>query len=371
MHMSFDFATKIKSLRKDRDLTQEEFAERLGMSSQAVSKWETGTAMPDISMFPILANFFGVTTDELLGVDITRREERIRAIIAEGDRLYREWKYAELVEHYRNAVMQYPGEDELWFRLAWSLNRAQGTGHSSEKDTAESLRIYKNILERSRDMQLVNKVNAQLVRLYHGMGKDDEALEWASKLPSLTQSRQLLITHLGLYKGAEQVEWNRAIMESYVVYLVELMRTHADVDYQNPDTPLSLRERIGVLDTVIGLLDLLYGESKFGWHYEAYECHRIAAALYLAEGKEEAALDRLEKALREAEGFGSYEDDARYPDSCLLFKGYEVTPRGHWGCSALADMRSRMQQDRYAPLREHPRFIAILDALEAHTGENA
>ena len=72
--MTFDFASKMKTLRKSHDLTQEEFAERLGMSSQAVSKWETGTAMPDISMFPILAYFFNVTTDELLGVDLSRRQ---------------------------------------------------------------------------------------------------------------------------------------------------------------------------------------------------------------------------------------------------------------------------------------------------------
>ena len=42
--MTFDFASKIKSLRKSFDLTQEEFAERLGMSSQAISKWETGVS---------------------------------------------------------------------------------------------------------------------------------------------------------------------------------------------------------------------------------------------------------------------------------------------------------------------------------------
>ncbi len=368
--MSFDFASKIKSLRKSLDLTQEEFAERLGMSSQAVSKWETGTAMPDISMFPILANFFGVTTDELLGVDISRREERIREIISEGNRLYRQWKQAELVEHYRGAVLQYPGEDELWFQLAWSLNQTQGVTRSREEDIAESIRIFKSILDRTKDAKLINKAYAQLVQLYHSLGEDNAALEWAEKLPSLTQSRQLVITHLGLYKGAEQVEWNQAIMESYVFYLVELMHAHTDVDYQNPDTPLSLGERISVLDQIISLLDLLYGQHKFGWHYEVYECHRMAAALHLFAGDEDAALDRLEKALVEAEKFGAYEDSDRYPDVCLLFKGYEVTAHSHWARSALADMWQYMQQDRYTPLRENPRFMAILDTLKAHTGEN-
>lgn len=368
--MSFDFATKIKSLRKSLDLTQEEFAERLGMSSQAVSKWETGTAMPDISMFPILANFFGVTTDELLGVDISRREERIREIISEGNRLYRQWKQAELVEHYRGAVLQYPGEDELWFQLAWSLNQAQGVTRSREEDIAESIRIFKSILDRTKDVKLINKAYAQLVHLYHSLGEDNAALEWAEKLPSLTQCRQLVITHLGLHKGAEQVEWNQAIMESYVFYLLELMHAHADVGYQNPDTPLSLEDRIGVLDQIIGLLDLLYGQHKFGWHYEVYECHRMAAALHLLAGDENAALDRLEKAISAAEKFERYEDSNRYPDDCLLFKGYEVTPHNHWSRSALADMQRYLEQERYISLRQNPRFIAILESLKAHTDEN-
>ena len=154
-HMTFDFASKIKSLRKSFDLTQEEFAERLGMSSQAISKWETGTAMPDISMFPILANFFGVTTDELLGVDISHRQERVDALIEQGN-LLRNSERATLVEHYRNAVAEFPGEDELWFQLAWSLNWAKGITRTREEDLTESIRIYMNMHMHGLYMALEN-----------------------------------------------------------------------------------------------------------------------------------------------------------------------------------------------------------------------
>lgn len=55
---------KIKSLRKAKKLTQEQLAEYLNISSQAVSKWETGASSPDIDMLPRLAVFFQTSVDE-------------------------------------------------------------------------------------------------------------------------------------------------------------------------------------------------------------------------------------------------------------------------------------------------------------------
>ena len=58
---------KIVSLRKQNNMTQMELADKLGISFQAVSNWERGNSMPDISKLPELAEIFGVTLDELLG----------------------------------------------------------------------------------------------------------------------------------------------------------------------------------------------------------------------------------------------------------------------------------------------------------------
>ena len=58
---------KISVLRKEANMTQMELADRMGISFQAVSNWERGNSMPDISKLPELAEIFGVTVDELLG----------------------------------------------------------------------------------------------------------------------------------------------------------------------------------------------------------------------------------------------------------------------------------------------------------------
>ncbi len=68
------FSDLLYELRKEKNLTQTELAEKLGITNKAVSKWETGEAMPDTAQLLPLAEILGVSVDELL------RGERIRAI---------------------------------------------------------------------------------------------------------------------------------------------------------------------------------------------------------------------------------------------------------------------------------------------------
>ena len=61
-----DFSEKLLTLRKARDLTQEELAEKLNVSRQSVSKWESGQAVPELDKIVALSTVFDVTTDYLL-----------------------------------------------------------------------------------------------------------------------------------------------------------------------------------------------------------------------------------------------------------------------------------------------------------------
>lgn len=65
--MNIMVGKKIYELRKNKDMTQEKLASEMGVSIAAVSKWETGNSIPDILMLCSIADFFNVSTDELLG----------------------------------------------------------------------------------------------------------------------------------------------------------------------------------------------------------------------------------------------------------------------------------------------------------------
>lgn len=73
--MELNFGENIKRLRKKRDLTQEALADALGISAQSVSKWECAYGYPDITQLPAIANFFGVTIDELMSNDTAGKEK--------------------------------------------------------------------------------------------------------------------------------------------------------------------------------------------------------------------------------------------------------------------------------------------------------
>ena len=80
--MENKLAENIRTFRKQRALTQEQLAEKIGVSRQSVSKWETDSAIPDIEKLKLLAEIFEVSITELLGMeceeDTKRKDEKER-----------------------------------------------------------------------------------------------------------------------------------------------------------------------------------------------------------------------------------------------------------------------------------------------------
>lgn len=58
---------ELKRLRKERGLTQVELAEKLNLSQSTIASWENGKRRPDLDLLPIIADFFGVSVDEIYG----------------------------------------------------------------------------------------------------------------------------------------------------------------------------------------------------------------------------------------------------------------------------------------------------------------
>ncbi|MBQ8288156.1 MAG: helix-turn-helix transcriptional regulator [Clostridia bacterium] len=67
--MILPIGSTIRELRREREITQGELAKVLGVTTQAVSQWERGNAYPDLELLPVIAAYFGVSVDRLLGMD--------------------------------------------------------------------------------------------------------------------------------------------------------------------------------------------------------------------------------------------------------------------------------------------------------------
>ena len=79
-----DIGNKIRKLRKQRGITQEQLAESIGVSFQAVSKWENNIALPDITLAPVLAGYFSVSMDELFDFNLKDGRKSISSYIGTG-----------------------------------------------------------------------------------------------------------------------------------------------------------------------------------------------------------------------------------------------------------------------------------------------
>ena len=75
--MKLNIGDNIRRLRRAADMTQEQLADKLGVSYQSVSRWENGTTYPDMEFLPALSGIFGVTVDELIGMAESKKKEQI------------------------------------------------------------------------------------------------------------------------------------------------------------------------------------------------------------------------------------------------------------------------------------------------------
>ena len=95
--MDINLGNVIKRLRTEQGVTQDALAEYLGISYQAVSKWETGTTLPDITLLPKLAVFFGVRIDELFSVNHEDELERIDGMLQRESMTDQNYAYAKRI----------------------------------------------------------------------------------------------------------------------------------------------------------------------------------------------------------------------------------------------------------------------------------
>ena len=170
---------KIRSLRKEMHVTQEELAEYMHISSQAISKWETGSSCPDIDYLPKLAIFFGISLDNLLDFSQSQVDAAVEALVAECGRMGNDPAAAEAF--LGKALEKYPNNDLL---LTCILENMQEQ-NADKSRSAEIIQIGERILSCSRDEELKINVLRILAETYHSMGEQAMAEFYLSKIPGL------------------------------------------------------------------------------------------------------------------------------------------------------------------------------------------
>ena len=169
----------IRILRKEKKVTQEDLAEYLHISSQAVSKWETGASSPDIDMLPKLAIFFGTSLDHLLDFDQSRIDAAIESILIESGKGGRDPAGSEA--YLRKALEKYPNNDLLLTCILELMQEQNADGSRSR----EIIETGERVLACTKDDEMKIDVLRILAETYHSTGEQAMAEYYLEKIPGL------------------------------------------------------------------------------------------------------------------------------------------------------------------------------------------
>lgn len=126
----------IRQYRKEKDMTQEELANRLGVTAPAVNKWENGGSMPDIMLLAPIARLLGISLDTLLSFREELTQEEIQDFIYTLNTMLRERSFKEAFAYAKEKITQYPNCEPLILEAAVLLN-AERLKTEDETDSVE------------------------------------------------------------------------------------------------------------------------------------------------------------------------------------------------------------------------------------------
>jgi len=241
--MDKNMGGRIRDLRRAAGLTQERLAELVGVSFQAVSKWENGVTLPDITLVTPLARVFGVSTDALLGFSLSDMRAEIDAIVARADALI-ETDPAEGMRILSEGLAKYPDNEVLLCKMLYM-----------QSDPDEIVRIAASLISRTENPAIRYDALRFLGHAYKRLGDEASAVAAIEQIPEIYFTKLSELAHIASgqakYAAAEKQKW-----ASFEV-LLQMMAQLADYYESTNDIPAAITE----LEQVLALLDALDGEE--------------------------------------------------------------------------------------------------------------
>ncbi len=377
--MTESIGKTIRRLRKERGLTQEELAQRLNVTSQAVSKWESESGMPDISQIVPLASVFGVSTDVLFGLDNTTEMSEAWAIVqsARAKEVYGQREtYLAAYDELRKGLKKYPANlilmnycMNLGTSLALPDNGWIYDPERGEQITRETVRIAERVAERSENMTEILTAQQNLVFLYLAQGQFGQAAAEARKFPARNgfTAYSFLADVYGATGQRDNAITCLCTDLCLTLQILEDDTARLGKAYcQNGQ----YTEAITVYETFFAILKAIFGDDcPPPYHdFDSGDLYLLLAAAHLESGDKEKAMDSLENAVTywvRLLGEGKSRSDRITWKSLLktpLLKNTEEI-----ACVQVSILREKLSRKLQSPdlaaLREHPRYQKLVELV--------
>ncbi|MBQ8551864.1 MAG: helix-turn-helix transcriptional regulator [Clostridia bacterium] len=326
--MKVKIGERIRDLRCERACTQEQLAKAIGISAQAVSRWEAMTGYPDIEYIPAIADYFGISIDELFGYTDTRaaqRDKRIRELENTAkDMILDPEKAEECVALLHEGISEFPSSDELWLQLAGGLAtlgaKAIDTARlkkddgvyvkldseymASEPQLNEARIILERLVNKKTSGAIHNAALFSLMNLYSLVGAEDRSLKLASSQPPIIVSREVLLAQYGDGEERDRLQ-GEALLEladRYVTLANMSMLTKKPFDGWEH-----------CFKHTVAMLEGLFPDGKCGKYHFTLRMLYFSGAAYSHEARNhELAKELFAKGIEHSEKYAALTDTGEY-----------------------------------------------------------
>ena len=366
--MNVKIGAIIKRLRTDNHITQDALATAIGVTPQAISRWEAEGGYPDIELLPALADFFAVSTDELLGYKLSEREEELARIKKEMRRLAEVGTHQEKLSFVRDAFVKFPNDSKIKVYLAACLiDLYENTRETAHVIEAEKLCL--SVIDVCHDEDIRYGAITTLNSVYIVMNKIDRAKETLDLLAPMKCCRETALA-CGIGDGNTECYIQDEIdkFTDGLGLSIHHLVLHEDL----PDDPSTWDKKTEMLTVSNQLYTMIYGDNLMFYHTRLAQNYWLISTYQMSQGKAEDALASLEKMCHHAVEYDKsymsnhgkmytsiFTDKLVYPEPSKDF--HELTE--HTNCYYMLD---RLQHKRYNPIREDARFKAVIHALQEY-----
>ena len=344
--------TTIKKLRRDRNITQEQLAELLGVSTNAVSQWECDKTAPDISHLPVLANIFEVSADILLEIDIakSKKQSEIKEFTSKYAELHSQGKTEERLNLCRSLQKKYPNDETVRYYLM----RVLQNGYIDES-FGEIVMLGEQLLD-SDNMEYRTGAIRGLCFTYLHKGNRAKALQYADMIPPAED------LHVHVLEGNELVEH----CQNYFWKVCDQMYLYMKYLIDCKDAGYTHEEKHTILKSLYDMFHIIFSNEDFGFYNDRLT--RISFFMALESGKAgefDRAIGELEKMVLYCEKFKNFTeiDHSSLFVNKIKFNRKDISKHseetlGH------AYLRYLNNNDNlFASIKNDPRYTSIKERL--------
>ncbi len=226
--------------RRKRGITQDELAKHLGVSTAAVSKWETESTYPDILMLPKIAAYFDISLDELMGYKPQMDSKEILSWYRKMSEEFANLPFSQALTHCHEAIKNYYSCYPFLFQAATLLlhySTTAGSAENSKMIIEEALQIFQHVKNRTEDPTLGKEALQMEAYCLLILNRPAEVLQILGEKPSTEIPIEPLMAsaHQMIGKTEEAKRVLQIGMYQQTLSLISLLSSYIQLCTDNPE----------------------------------------------------------------------------------------------------------------------------------------